>query len=162
MANAVTTAGMFLKYCVEATAGGGRPTSGYTIIPGVKAIPAIFNDPNMLQSTPLSAKKNHTYERGLDDSGGSIQITVNDYAAFRTAWNTCLSAYATAKSANKAMWFEVAYQEGSDLDSFYFPGEPLPLGFGGADVDSILENNLNIAPQGDYVFAAASTATISG
>lgn len=59
MANAVSTAGMFLKYCVEANAGT-RPTSGYTVIPGVKAIPAIFNDPNMLQSTPLSATKNHT------------------------------------------------------------------------------------------------------
>ena len=161
MANAVSTAGMFLKYCVEATKGT-RPTSGYTIVPGVKAIPSIFNDPNMLDSTPLSAKKNKTYIRGLDDSGGSIQITVNDYAAFRTAWETCVSAYATAATSDKGMWFEVSYQEGSDLDSFYFPGEPLPLGFGGADVDSVLENNLNIAPQGDYIFADASTATISG
>ena len=55
------------------------------------------------------------------------------------------------------MWFEIAYQDGSDLDSFYFPGEPLPLGFGGAEVDAVLENNMNIAPQGDYEFAAAST-----
>ena len=54
------------------------------------------------------------------------------------------------------MWFEVAYPDGSNLDSFYFPGEPLELGFGGSDVDTVLENNLNIAPTGDYVFAAAS------
>lgn len=159
MANAVSTAGMFLKYCVESTAGT-RPTSGYTIIPGVKAIPAIFNDPNMLQSTPLSATKNHTYIRGLDDSGGAIQLTVNDYKAFRDAWDTCVGAYA-ALTGGKTMWFEIAYQDGSELDSFYFPGEPLALGFGGADVDSVLENNLNIAPQGDYLFAAASTGTIS-
>ena len=158
MANAVSTAGMYLKYATGTV----RPTSGYTIIPGVKAIPAIYNDPNMLDSTPLSAKKNKTYIRGLDDSGGSIQLTVNDYEAFRTAWSTCITTYATAVAANKLMWFEVSYQEGSNLDSFYFPGEPLPLGFGGADVDSVLENNLNIAPQGDYEFAAASTATISG
>ena len=161
MANAVSTAGMYLKYCAEGTKGV-RPTSGYTIIPGVKVIPAIFNDPNMLQSTCLSATKNHTYIRGLDDSGGAIQLTVNDYAAFRTAWETCVSAYATAVAADKGMWFEICYQPGSDLDSFYFPGEPLPLGFGGADVDSVLENNLNIAPQGDYIFADASTGTISG
>lgn len=155
MANAVSTAGMLLKYAAEATAGT-RPTSGYTTIPGVKAIPAIFNDPNMLQSTPLSATKNHTYIRGLDDSGGSIQLTINDYKAFRDAWATCVSAYETAAAANKGFWFEVAYQSGSDLESFYFPGEPLDLGFGGAEVDSVLENNLNIAPQGDYIFAAAS------
>lgn len=156
MANAVSTAGMLVKYAAE-TVKGTRPTQNYVTIPGVKAIPAIFNDPNMLQSTPLSATKNHTYIRGLDDSGGSIQLTVNDYKAFRDAWDICVAAYATAVAGDKGFWFEIAYQDGSDLDSFYFPGEPLPLGFGGADVDSVLENNMNIAPQGDYTFAAAST-----
>ena len=154
-ANAVSTAGMLIKYAVESTAGT-RPTTGYTTIPGVKAIPAIFNDPNMLQSTPLSATKNHTYIEGLNDSGGAIQLTVNDYSAFRTAWNACVAAF-DELTDDKTMWFEIAYQDGSDLESFYFPAQPLPLGFGGADVDAVLENNLNLAPQGDYVFAAAST-----
>lgn len=153
--NAVSTAGMLVKYAVEATAGT-RPTSGYTTIPGVKAIPAIFNDPNMLQSTPLSATKNHTYIEGLNDSGGSIQLTVNDYEAFRTAWTACVAAF-DALTDDKTMWFEIAYQDGSNLESFYFPAQPLKLGFGGADVDAVLENNLNLAPQGDFVFAAAST-----
>lgn len=155
MANAVSTAGMLVKYAVEATAGT-RPTSGYTLIPGVKAIPAIFNDPNMLQSTPLSATKNHTYIEGLNDSGGAIQLTVNDYEAFRTAWTACVAAF-DELTGGKTMWFEIAYQDGSNLESFYFPAQPLALGFGGAEVDSVLENNLNLAPQGDYVFAAAST-----
>lgn len=157
MANAVSTAGMLVLYCVESTAGT-RPTSGYTTIPGCKAIPAIFNDPNMLQSTPLSATKNHTYIEGLNDSGGSIQLTVNDYDAFRTAWGNCITAY-EGLSGGKEMWFEIRYQDGSNLDSFFFPGKPLPLGFGGAEVDSVLENNLNIAPTGDYKFATPSTIT---
>lgn len=154
MANAVSTAGMLVKYAAETTAGT-RPTTGYTTIPGVKAIPAIFNDPNMLQSTPLSATKNHTYIEGLNDSGGAIQLTVNDYEAFRTAWTACVAAY-DGLGDGLTMWFEIAYQDGSDLESFYFPAQPLALGFGGAEVDSVLENNLNLAPQGDYVFAAAS------
>ena len=155
MSNAVSTAGMNVRYAVEQTAGT-RPTTAYTTIPGCKAVPAIFNDPNMLQSTPLSATKNHTYIEGLNDSGGSIAITVNDYSAFRTAWNACVAAYGNL-TGGKQMWFEIAYQDGSDLDSFYFPGQPLALGFGGAEVDSVLENNANIAPTGDYTFAAAST-----
>lgn len=159
MPNAVSTAGMNVLWAVEQTKGT-RPTTAYTKIPGCKAVPAIFNDPNLLQSTPLSAEKAHTYIRGLDDSGGSIAITVNDYSEFRTAWNTCVAAY-EALTGGKKMWFEIAYPDGSGLDSFYFPGEPLALGFGGADVDSVLENNANIAPQGDYEFAAAST-NISG
>lgn len=159
MPNAVSTAGMNVLWAVEQTKGT-RPTTAYTKIPGCKAVPAIFNDPNLLQSTPLSAEKAHTYIRGLDDSGGSIAITVNDYSEFRTAWNACVAAY-EALTGGKKMWFEIAYPDGSGLDSFYFPGEPLALGFGGADVDSVLENNANIAPQGDYEFAAAST-NISG
>lgn len=155
MANAVSTAGMLVKYAVESTKGT-RPTTGYTAIPGCKAIPGIFNDPNTLQSTPLSATKNHTYIEGLNDSGGAIQITVNDYDAFRTAWEACVTAYA-GLTGGKEMWFEVSYPASSSLDSFYFPGKPLPLGFGGAEVDSVLENNANIVPTGDYTFAAAST-----
>lgn len=155
MANAVSTAGMLVKYAVEATAGT-RPTTGYTTIPGCKAVPAMFNDPNTLQSTPLSATKNHTYIDGLGDSGGAFAITVNDYAEFRTAWESCVSAYA-ALTGGKGMWFEIAYPSDSTLDSFYVPAKPLPLGFGGAEVDSVLENNANILPQGDYLFAAAST-----
>ena len=155
MANAVSTAGMLVGYCVEATAGT-RPTTTYTEIPGCKAVPALFNDPNTLQSTPLSATKNHTYIEGLGDSGGAIAITVNDYKAFRDAWDACVSAYA-ALTGGKGMWFEISYPTGSELDSFYFPGKPLPLGFGGAEVDSVLENNANIVPTGDYVFGTAST-----
>ena len=155
MANAVSTAGMNVRWAAEQTAGT-RPTTAYTTIPGCKAVPAIFNDPNMLDSTPLSATKNKTYIEGLNDSGGSIAITVNDYPTFRTSWNACVTAYGNL-TGGKKMWFEIAYPDGSTLDSFYFPGQPLALGFGGADVDSVLENNANIAPTGDYSFAAAST-----
>lgn len=152
MANAVSTAGMNVKYSTGAT----RPTTGYTVIPGCKALPALFNEPNALQSTPLSAEKNHTYIPGLSDSGGLVAITVNDYPEFRTAWNACVADYA-AMTGGSQMWFEFAYNEDAGMESFYFPGEPLALGFGGAEVDSVLENNANIIPTGDYEFAAAST-----
>jgi hypothetical protein len=152
-ANAVSTAGITLKYASGTT----RPTTGYTVIPGVKSIPAAFNEPNALQSTDLSAEKNHSYIPGLSDSGGSLAVTVNDYLQFRTAWTTCVAAYNALEGADNKMWFEIAYNEDSGLESFYFPGEPLPLGFGGAEVDSVLENNANIMPTGDYLFAAAST-----
>lgn len=155
MANAVSTAGMIVKYAAETTAGT-RPTTGYTEIPGVKALPALGDEVNTLQSTPLSATKNHTYIAGLADPGGAIQLTVNDYPAFRTAWGAFVSA---AENLNEGlqMWIEYAYPEGSGLDSFYFPAMPHALGFGGAEVDSVLENIANLLPSGDFEFAAAST-----
>ena len=155
MANAVSTAGMTVKYAVETTAGT-RPTTGYTEIPGVKALPAFGDEKNTIQTTPLSATKNHTYIDGLDDSGGAIQLTVNDYPAFRTAWTACVTAY-EGLGTGLRMWFEYCYPENSDLDSFYCPGKPVALGFGGAEVDSVLENQANVVPEGDYEFAAAST-----
>lgn len=155
MANAVSTAGMLVKYCAETTAGT-RPATGYTEIPGVKALPALGDEVNTLQSTPLSATKNHTYIAGLADPGGAIQLTVNDYPAFRTAWTAFVTA-AEALTDGKQMWVEYAYPEGSGLDSFYFPCMPHELGFGGAEVDSVLENMANLLPSGDFEFAAAST-----
>ena len=41
--------------------------------------------------------------------------------------------------------------------SFFFPGKPIALGFGGADVDEVLEDTANIIPVGDYTWATAST-----
>lgn len=157
MANAVSTAGLLVKYAPEATAGT-RPTSGFTTIPGVKAIPAFGDEVNTLQSTPLSATKNHTYIAGLADPGGAIQLTVNDYQEFRTAWETFVTA-AQALTGGKKMWIEYAYPEGSNLDSFYFPATPHALGFGGAEVDSVLENMANLLPEGDFIFAAPSGTT---
>ena len=155
MANAVSTAGMLVKYAAETTAGT-RPTTGYTEIPGVKALPSLGDEVNTIQSTPLSATKNHTYIAGLADPGGAIQLTVNDYPAFRTAWTAFVTA-AEALTDGKQMWVEYAYPENSGLDSFYFPCMPHELGFGGAEVDSVLENMANLLPSGDFEFAAAST-----
>lgn len=158
MANAISTAGIEVRYAVETTAGT-RPTSGYTQIKGVKVIPAFGDTVNTLQSTPLEALVNHTYIEGLRDSGGSISLTVNDYPEFRVAWDACVDA-AEALTGGKEMWFEV-YIPGMTISgtqtSFYFPGKPVALGFGGAEVDSVFENTANIIPTGDYAWEAAST-----
>lgn len=140
---------------MEATLGT-RPSTGYTTIPGVKAIPAFADETNSIQTTTLQETKNHTYIAGLADTGGAIQLTVNDAPEFREAWETCVEAY-EGLSDGKQMWFEYAYPEGSGMDSFYFPGQPVALGFGGAEVDSVMENMANIVPKGDYLFEAAST-----
>ena len=153
---AISTAGMIVKYAAEATAGT-RPTSGYTELPGIKALPALGDSINTLQTTPLSATKNHTYIPGLADSGGAMQLTVNDAPAFRSAYASMYSAYASAASSGKGFWLEYVYPSAYSMSSFYIPVTLAPLGFGGAEVDSVLENMLNVIPGGDYEFAAAST-----
>lgn len=153
---AISTAGMIVKYAAEATAGT-RPTSGYTELPGVKALPALGDSINTLQTTPLSATKNHTYIPGLADSGGAMQLTVNDAPAFRSAYSAMYSAYTSAVTANKGFWLEYQYPSAYSMSSFFIPVALAPLGFGGAEVDSVLENMLNVIPGGDYVFSTKST-----
>lgn len=154
---AISTAGMKVLYAPEVTAGS-RPTSAYTEIPGVTALPALGDNVNTLQTTPLSATKNHTYIPGLADPGGAIQLTVNDAPAFRTAYATMYSAYQSAVSSGKGFWLQYQYPAAYSMSAFYIPVQIAPLGFGGADVDSVLTNNLNVIPNGDYEFAAASTS----
>lgn len=158
MALELSTAGILVKWCTESSVGS-RPTTNYNVIHGVKSIPEFGTDVNTLQSTDLSAQKNHTYVLGLSDSGGAIGLTVNDYETFRDDWDDMLTAYATAKAAGKALWVEYAYPPSSGLDSFYYPAEPSELGFGGADVDEVLENVASFVPTGDFLFAAASTTS---
>ena len=153
---AISTAGMWVKYAFESTAGS-RPASGYVSLPGVTAIPAFGDTINTLQTTSLDKTKAHTYIRGLADPGGALQLTVNDAPALRSAYETLLSGYSTALSSGLGMWVEYAYPPAYGMDSFYYPAEPAPLGFGGADVDAVLTNMVNFLPQGDYVFASAST-----
>ena len=53
MANELSTAGVTVQYCVETTAGT-KPTSGYTAIPNIKAIPDLNPEPSSLEVTDLS------------------------------------------------------------------------------------------------------------
>ena len=152
MAIALSTAGITVGYAVGAT----RPTANYTLIPDVKSIPAFGDDVNTLQSTPLSATVSHTYIAGLKDSGGAIGLTANDSNEFKTAWEGAITAYAGRDSGTN-MWWE--YKIPGLTKSFFFPGEPIALGFGGADVDSVLETTANIVPNGDYEWATASTVS---
>ena len=80
---------------------------------------------------------------------------MNDAPAFRSAYATRYSAYEAAVSASSTFWLQYAYPSQYSMDSFYIPVDLVQLGFGGAEVDSVLENMLNVIPQGDFQFASA-------
>lgn len=153
MAVELSTAGIMVKYCMEATAGT-RPTTGYTQIPGVKSIPDMNPEPAQLDVTPLDETVQHRYIPGLKDPGGAIGLTCNYYADFVTAWEAMMTAY-TALTGGKGMWVEFSIP--TMTNSFYFRAVPSVLGFGGAEVDSVLEITAYLTPNSAPVWAAAST-----
>ena len=152
MAVELSTAGIVVKYAMESTAGT-RPTTGYTAIPGVKSIPDMNPEPAQLDVTPLEETIQHRYIPGLKDPGGAIGLTCNYYSDFVTAWEAMMTAY-EALTDGKGMWIEFAIP---GMNSFYFRAVPSELGFGGAEVDSVLETTAYLTPNSAPAWAAAST-----
>lgn len=153
MAIELSTAGILVKYATESTAGT-RPTTGYVAIPGVKSIPDMNPEPAQLDVTPLSETVQHRYIPGLKDPGGAIGLTCNYYADFVTAWETMMTAYA-ALTGGKGLWVEFVIP--GMTNSFYFRAVPTELGFGGAEVDSVLEIVAYFTPNSAPVWATKST-----
>jgi hypothetical protein len=134
---ALSTAGVFLKYKAESSAGV-RPTSGYTAVAGIKSTPDLNPEPSQLDTTDLSATEYRTYTQGLKDLPVA-SFTANDDDTFDTAWGTLVSAYNTAKASGLAIWFEIGHT--SKTKSTFFTGIPSALGESAHEVDGVLEIN---------------------
>lgn len=143
MAIDLSTAGVTVQYAAETTAGT-KPTTGYTKIPGIKAIPDLNPEPSGLDTTTLEAEEWKTYIQGLKDPGGAIQFTANNTEEFQTAWATLVEAYNTAIAADKEVWFAVVIP--GLTKSFYFSGKPSDLGLSAIEVDAVLEIQPYITP----------------
>lgn len=152
----ILSARMAVKWAVEATAGT-RPTSGYTVLDGVKSIASYNEAPNTAQVTELKDYPDHAYIRALNSGNGIHSLTVNDYKTFRDSWDALYSAWETAAADGKALWIEYAYPPNTSMESYFFPAEPSALGFGGAEVDAPLENIAYFIKTGQHVYATAST-----
>lgn len=155
----LSTAGVFLAYAVEATAGT-RPTSGYTKLTGLKSTPSLNPAPETLESTTLDETEFKTYVKGLRDLGGSLEFTFNLTQNLVDEWDALITAYETAKATNKATWFTVVIPGLSK--AFFFTGEPSAMGVPETSVNSILEITNYITPTNAPVSATKPTVTSAG
>jgi hypothetical protein len=154
MAIRLSTAGITVNYAVE-TSSNTRPTTGYTKIPEIKAIPELNPEPDSLETTTLEETEYKTYIPGLKDLGGSLSFTANLTAELITAWDELVEEYNTAATTNKNIWFCVIIP-GLD-ESLYFMGQPSPIGIPAAEVSSVLEVTLYITPTGAPIWEAKPT-----
>ena len=91
---------------------------------------------------------------GVKDVGDSFDFTANLTAALKTAWASVVAAAASARTASKATWFEIAIP---NFDSFFIAGMPTELGVNEMGVDAVIESTLHIVPNQIAGWAAAST-----
>lgn len=139
----LSTAGIFLAYAAESTAGT-RPTGAYTKITGAKSTPSLNPSPETLETTTLDETEYKTYIDGLKDLGGALEFTFNLTEELITQWGTLMTAYETAKAANKAIWFTIVIP--GLTNSFYFTGNPSEMGLPETSVSSVLEITNYITP----------------
>lgn len=139
----LSTAGIYLAYAVEATAGT-RPTTGYTKISGAKSTPSLNPSPETLETTTLDETEYKTYIDGLKDLGGALEFTYNLTQELSDSWDDLMTAYETAKAAGKATWFTIVIP--GLTESFFFTGNPSPMGLPETSVSSVLEITNYITP----------------
>jgi hypothetical protein len=153
MGIALSTAGVTVGYATESTVGT-RPTTGFKIIPDIKEIPEMNPEPETLETTTLAATEYKTYIEGLKDLGGALSFTANYTTELETEWSALVTAYTTAKTSGKSIWFEVKHPQLTK--SVFFTGQPSAMGLPGMSVNSVLETNLYITPTNAPVWETKS------
>lgn len=145
MANYLSTIGVHLYYGVETTAGT-RPTtkSAYTELVGVKSIPSMNPAPDNLDTTTLNEEEYKTSIPGLKDLGGSLGFTFNMSQELKNAWDTLVTADATARASGKATWFYIDVP--GLTEGLFFKGQPSAMGLPEMGVNSVLEVENSITP----------------
>lgn len=133
--NGISTANTKFLYCVESVAGT-RPTSDYTRIHNCKSIPDFNSEPAQLDTTSLDNEEWMSNCPGLKDLGGAKGFTFNNNSETRSEWSDFVDAYETGAASGLGTWICILTSDGS---AFYIKGVPAPLGFGGAEVNSVLE-----------------------
>lgn len=143
MAINLSTAGVQLLYAPETTPGT-RPTTGYTRIKGIKSTPSLNPSPETLETTTLDELEYKTYIDGLKDIGGALEFTFNLTEELYDAWEVLMTAYETAKTSGKALWFSIMIP--GLTNSVFFTGNPSPMGLPETAVSSVLETTNYITP----------------
>ena len=142
MSQRYSTAGMYLCYAAESTAGS-MPTTGYVKIPEIKSMPSFNPAPDQIESTTLEETEYKTYVEGLKDLGGALEFTANLTADLISVWESCNSAH-DALTGGKEMWFAVVHPKLEKC--VMFKGDPSPLGLNEASVGSMAETTLYVTP----------------
>lgn len=154
-----TTAGMYLSYAVETTAGE-RPTTGYTIIPEVKSMPDTNPAPSSVDSTTLMETEYVTKEPALKDLGDSLDYSVNFTDELEEIVDQLVDAQEAAEAEGKAVWFCEAHRK--IKNAMYYTGKMARINFGESSVGNMLETSLHITPTGAPKRAEKAPGTTPG
>lgn len=151
----ISTAGIIVAYAFETTANT-RPTAGWTHIPGIKSIPSLNEQPNMIDTTTLDELTTRVGVPGLKGLPTGTNFTASWTDALIKQWADVMSKYETAKSSGKQMWITVVVP--GITDAFYFSAIPSALDLPAAGVEAAAEIDIYITPTSERTMAAKPTS----
>ena len=151
----ISTAGIIVAYAFETTANT-RPTTGWTHIPGIKSIPSLNEQPNMIDTTTLDELTTRVGVPGLKGLPTGTNFTASWTDALIKQWADVMSKYETAKSSGKQMWITVVVP--GITDAFYFSAIPSALDLPAAGVEAAAEIDIYITPTSERTMAAKPTS----
>lgn len=140
MANELSTLGIKLYYAPESAAGT-KPTTGFVNIPGIISMPELGAEPELIDVTPLEETEYTRNVPGLK-TAGNFPMTTNINDDFLTTWDTLMTAYETARTAGKSLWFVVVHPKLAK--AFWFTGEPVSLPLAEMAVNSAFQTTANV------------------
>lgn len=115
----LSTLGITFGYGVESNAGT-KPAS-FTQLDRINSIGGISMDVEQIDASALEDTQTK-YVAGRADTGGTWEVTVNFTDETAEQWETLISAYNTAQSNGKNLWFEVILPNQSD--AFFVVAQP--------------------------------------
>lgn len=163
MAGEVSSAGIKISYCAEATAGT-RPTSGYKekatgatlkiaeYVTGISGLTAEFEQYDV---TPLAEQNRHRFVKGLQGNDGNLSLSCNINPTSRADWTAIVAEY-EALTGGKGMWF--AFTLPGDTQSAYFRCIPCPMGFPDVEAASAVQGAVQLI-ENEYAGWAANPTT---
>lgn len=154
MALELSTIGSKVKYKVGTGATFPSTLSGFTEIPDIVSISEDNAEAENIDVTNLVDTRRRAIP-GLLGSTDAMTLTANFTVAFKTAWETLLTAAETARAAGNTVWFEFTLPGHSD--SWYIGGMPQAIGYAGAEVGQAQQLEVRITKNDPHGYASAST-----
>lgn len=151
----ISTAGIIVAYAFETTANT-RPTAGWTHIPGIKSIPSLNEQPNMIDTSTLDELTTRVGVPGLKGLPTGTNFTASWTDVLIKQWADVMSKYETAKSSGKQMWITVVVP--GITDAFYFSAIPSALDLPAVGVEAAAEIDIYITPTSERTMAAKPTS----
>lgn len=145
----LTTAGVAVAYAFGKTI----PTTGWTHIAGIRSIPSMNEQPNVIDTTTLDELVSRVGKPGLKGLPTSTNFTASFSNVLCKQWRDIITKYKAALENGSQMWITIVIP-GIDF-AFYFTADPSNLDVPAMSVDSAIDVDLYITPTSERETADA-------